>query len=400
MAETTRNIWNDDDNGEEKPLKKKHRKLKGFLLFFLTLAIVLGVVVLAAYRDGTGFDVLRRYFNYGKAEEVGGEVLYSYDASIRNRFAALENGLVVLSDTKLSILSSDGDENWSVTVNMENPSIDEGGARVAAYDVGGTELYVVDQQGELMHLTADEEEPLIAATLNHNGWLAVTTEKKGYKGWVGVYDEELELLCEFKSSERFVADAYVTDDGKYLAAVTLGQENSVFVSNVVLYDLTKAGEAEVAAEYDIEDGLAVDIRQQDEQLVTVSDTCLTFAGIDGTITATYSYDNLYLRGYDLEGDGFAALLLNRYQSGSVGRLVTVGSDGAELASLDVSREVLDISAAGRYLAVLYTDSLVIYNSDLQVYASLNGTDFATGVLLRADGSALLLSSESAGLFLP
>ena len=78
----------------------------------------------------------------------------------------------------------------------------------------------------------------------------------------------------------------------------------------------------------------------------------------------------------------------------------MGLDGTELASLDVNREVLDISAAGRYLAVLYTDSLVIYNQELQVYASLNGTDFATGVLLRPDGSALLLSSENAGLFLP
>lgn len=399
MAETTRDIWNDDD-GEEKSPKKKHRKLKGFFLFFLTLVIVLGVVLLAAYRDGTGFDVLRRYFNYGKAEEVGGEVLYDYDASVRNRFAALENNLVVLSDTKLSILSSDGGEIWSVTVNMANPSIEEGGGRVAAYDIGGTELYMVDKQGELLHLTVDEEEPFIAATLNDNGWLAVTTEKKGYKGWVGVYDEELDLLCEFKSSERFVADAYVTDDGKYLAAVTLGQENSAFVSNVVLYDLTKAGEAEVAADYDIVDGLVVAIDQQEDQLVTVTDTCLAFAGTDGDLTATYSYDNLYLRGYDLGGDGFAVLLLNRYQSGSVGRLVTVGADGTELASLDVSREVLDISAAGRYLAVLYTDSLVVYNSDLQVYASLNGTDFATGVLLRTDGSALLLSSESAGLFLP
>ena len=73
---------------------------------------------------------------------------------------------------------------------------------------------------------------------------------------------------------------------------------------------------------------------------------------------------------------------------------------AFLEDIMTTREVLDISAAGRYLAVLYTDSLVLYNQDLQVYASLNGTDFATGVLLRADGSALLLSAENAGLFLP
>ena len=167
-----------------------------------------------------------------------------------------------------------------------------------------------------------------------------------------------------------------------------------------MYDLTKPGEAEVAADYSVTDGLVAVIGQQGDRLVTVSDTCLTYAEMDGKVSASYTYSGLYLRGYALGGDGFAALLLNRYESGSVGRLVTVGLDGTELASLDVNREVLDISAAGRYLAVLYTDSLVLYNQDLQVYASLNGTDFATGVLLRADGSALLLSAENAGLFLP
>ena len=94
------------------------------------------------------------------------------------------------------------------------------------------------------------------------------------------------------------------------------------------------------------------------------------------------------------------LLLNRYQTGSVGRLVTVGTDGQELGSLDVQQEILGVSAAGRYLAVLYMDSLVIYNQQLQEYATLQGTDYARSVLMRQDGSALLLSSESAILFLP
>ena len=118
------------------------------------------------------------------------------------------------------------------------------------------------------------------------------------------------------------------------------------------------------------------------------------------MAATYGYQGGYLREYDLAGDDFTVLLLSRYQTGSVGRLVTVGADGAELGSLDVNQEVLAVSACGRYLAVLYLDSLVVYNRDLQVYASLTGTDFARSVLMRADGSALLLSSESAGLFLP
>ena len=208
-------------------------------------------------------------------------------------------------------------------------------------------------------------------------------------------------MFEFNSSRRFVIDAYVADDCASLAAVTLGQENSVFVSNVVLYDLTKPGEVDhPMADYDISDGLVAAIGQQGGKLAAVSDTCLTFADAKGEVTASYSYGGAYLRDYDLSGDGFAVLLLNRYQSGSVGRLVTVDADGTELGSLDVNEEVLSVSAAGRYLAVLYADRLVVYNQDLQVYASLRGTGYAREVLVRTDGSALLLSSEYAGLFLP
>ena len=84
----------------------------------------------------------------------------------------------------------------------------------------------------------------------------------------------------------------------------------------------------------------------------------------------------------------------------MGRLVTVAADGTELGSLDVSEEVQDISACGKYLAVLYLDRLVIYNQALETYASLAGTESIRDVLVRSDGSALLLSSEYAKLFLP
>jgi len=177
----------------------------------------------------------------------------------------------------------------------------------------------------------------------------------------------------------------------------LGQEDGVFVSNVVLYDLTKE---DPVANYDVSDGLVVSIGQQGDRLVTVSDTGLTFAGTDGTIDASYAFGEEYLREYDLGGEDFAVVQLNRYQSGSVGKVISVAADGTELGSLDVNREILDLSASDRYLAVLYMDSLVIYNRELQVYATLNGTDYAKAVLMRPDGSALLLSSESATLFLP
>lgn len=395
MADQTNDIWNDTDGEETTP--KSHR-LRGFLVFFFTLVIVLGVVLAAAYRDGTGFDVLRRYFSYGSVENGGGSVNYDFDASAQNRFVTLgDDTLVVLSETSLRVLNQSGEEIWSTPVKMSAPALSKGGGRAVAYDVGGTQLYVVDSGGKRLELTADQEEPYISATLNDSGCLAVTAEKKNYKGCVSVYNEKLELVFAFNSSQRFVTDARVTDDGSYLAAVTLGQENSVFVSNVVLYDLSKT---DPVADYDVNDGLVLSIGQQGGKILTVSDTCLTLGDTDGKVAAEYSYDGAYLREFDYGGDGCTVLLLNRYQSGSVGRLVTVGTDGKEIASLDVNEEVLSISAAKRYIAVLYTDSLVVYNQDLQVYATLHGTGYAKEVLMRGDGSALLIASESAKLFLP
>lgn len=395
MANTTWNIWNDNDGVEEKP--KRRNPIPTIILFFLILAAVLGIVLLAAYRDGTGFDVLRRYLNYGRAETAGSESVYHYDSSSSNRFAVLGNHLVLLSETRLRILSPDGEEVWSTGVQMKAPALESGGSFVVAYDVGGTELYVLDELGERMKLIADEEEPYISASLNENGWLAVTGEKNGFKCGVQVYNDELEKVYEFDSARRFLSDALVTEDNKTLAAVTLGQDGNAFVSNVVLYDLK---ETEPFGDYNIEDGLLLTMDQQQDTLVALTDTGLSFAETDGNVVADYLYGEVYLRDYALQGEDFTALLLNRYRSGSVGRLVTVATDGTEIASLDVNTEVLGISAAGRYLAVLYADRLVIYNRDLQVYASLQGADYARDVLMRPDGSALLLGAESAKLFLP
>ena len=394
---TKKNIWNDDD-GAKRPAKEKKswKGLFGFLVFFLILLVVLGIVMLAAYRDGTGFDVLRRYLHYGGAEKAGVESVYDYDASLSNRFAVLEDHLVVLSSIGLEVLSPDGETVWEKSLNLSLPALDASGERAVAYDVGGTLLYVVDQYGEVLKLDTDEDR-IIAANLNKEGWLSVTAEKSGYKGSVRVYNPKMELVFEFNSSRRFVTDACVVGEGKRLAAVTLGQEDGAFVSNVVMYELS---ETEPKADYDITDSLLIAVETQGEKVLTVTDANLTMADVDGKVTGSYGFAGSFLREFDLNGEGFAVLQLNRYQSGSMGRLVSVGTDGTELGVLDINEEVLDISAAGRYVAVLYADRVVVCNPDLQVYASLTGTDQARGVLMRPDGSVLILGAESAKLFLP
>ena len=80
--------------------------------------------------------------------------------------------------------------------------------------------------------------------------------------------------------------------------------------------------------------------------------------------------------------------------------MTVNTAGEEIASLSVENEVLDLSAAGRYLAVLYSNKLVIYDRNLQECSVLEDVSSARRVLMRSDGSAVLAGTNAASLYLP
>ena len=75
-------------------------------------------------------------------------------------------------------------------------------------------------------------------------------------------------------------------------------------------------------------------------------------------------------------------------------------EGQEIASLEIDEEVLDLSAAGEYLAVLYSDSLVIYDRELEESARLVGTDYAGQVIMESGGTALVITGTAAWRFLP
>ncbi|MBD8987437.1 MAG: hypothetical protein EGR01_00190, partial [Clostridiales bacterium] len=132
----------------------------------------------------------------------------------------------------------------------------------------------------------------------------------------------------------------------------------------------------------------------------VTEEQLCFLDAEGVMTASYGYGGDYLRRVSVSGDGYAALLLGHYRTGTQNRLVTVGADGQELASQELDAEVTSLSAAGRYVALLTTDHVSIYDKQLMPVAALDEVSQAREVLMRGDGSAVLAGSTSASLYLP
>ena len=382
---------------EEAPKRiAKRKKIKWLPLCAVTLA-VLAVVALALLWDSTAFDGLRRSVIYRRAQkdETGCALLYTYAAEQDNCYASLEGSLVLASPRRIALLGEDMTTRYSADVEFRKSAVCSNGTVAAVYDIGGSEIYLLNAQGLVRQLTAEGE--ILSCSLNEKGALAVTYNKSGYKAGVMVYSEKGELLFEFNSADRFLMTAAVSRDGRQMAAVTMGQTEGNFASSVVIYRMDSS---EIYAACELYGGAVYDLGTVGSHYCAVGEDALHFVGSNGTLKAVYDFDGGYLRRCGLSDEGFAALVLGRYRSGAQARLVTVDDEGQVMGELEVDREVLNLSVAGKYVAVLYSDELIIYDKKLETYARLPAVSAAKMVLMRDDGSAVLVGTNSASLYLP
>ena len=356
---------------EEAPRRVQRRKRPELKpIWFAAVAVVLlAVVLIAALTDTTAFDGLRRSVTYARAkkDETGCAQLYHYAADRTSCFASLDGSLAIVTNSQLLVMQEDGQVVCNETVKWTSCTVTGTGSLAAAYDIGGSDVYVLNAQGLVRKITCGGE--ILSVTLTREGRLAVTLNERGYKAAVEVYDEDGVKGFAFHSADSFLMTSSVSRNGKEMAAVTMGQSQGSFTSSIVLYKLDRQ---EAYATCDLAGVAVYDLGLVGKRYCAVAEDSLHFIDQKGRAAASYSYDGGVLRRCSLGGDGYAAVLLGRYKVGSQLRLVTVNSDGKELGSLDLDGDVLSMSACGRYVAVL----------------------------LRSDGSAVLAGSAAASVFLP
>ncbi len=382
-----------------KPRGRLSRFLVHVIATLIVLAAALCLVAAVAFRDSLNLDSAKRWFTYrsllrgdnGRAES------FVYDGDLTDTFAVLDGDLLTCSRNAISLYSGSGTQYINESVSMENPVVNTNGSLAVVYDAGGSSLYVLGQR--TLVWSTDELESILSARLNKNGQLTVVTQSSGYRGTVSVYDAAYSPVMRIDLSSAFVMDAALSDDGHTLAILTVGQTNGSFATSLELYDMSYSS-GQYTSDFTCQLGSSVvlETRHTASSVWALGDRGLTVTGHDGRSSGV-SWADKHLRRYTLGGDGFAAVLLGKYRAGSQAELWVVDESG-QRKTLDLNEQVLSISAAGRYLAVLTGDRLDIYTDELELYDTLEGTQSARVVLLMADGSAILISADTAGFYIP
>ncbi len=400
MKKDTQSIYDlpQGDLQEEQPRRlRQKKKSRKWLWLTLTVLVVLGAVAAAVLWDANSFDGLRRSIIYARAEkdETGCAKLYYYENDATSRFAAIDGSLVTVAANQVRLLDERSQVLYQNSVRFLHPDLVSGGGVAVAYDIGGTALYALDSKG--LRWQQETEGELLAVTVNPHGYVTAVYNKSGAKAAVTVWDSNGAAVFTFQSAQRFVMTAALGQDDRTLAAVTMGQENGKFQSFLVLYH-TDSDKMVVTTPVD--GGVAYALETLQREFCAVTEQGLYLLDSGGELKASYSYGGQFLRRCVVGDGGWAALLLSRYKSGGYASLITVDGDGNELGGCDIDGEVLDISTAGRYVAVLFSDRLTIYDKYLTEVATLPDVSEVRAVLMRADGSAVLAGASGASLYLP
>lgn len=380
-----------EEKAHSRAAPREKKTLRHVLQLCGVLVLVLAMVAAAVWWDMGSERTLKKLLNYDKTS-VDGQV-WRYVSASGNRYALLgSDTLLVVSSSRVALLAADGSELYAASADFSAPCIAVNGSLAAVYDAGGTTLYLFNESGLLRDMSGEVTGELFSVSLNARGDLAVTAGRSGYRSCVTVYDAAGKKLYEINSSNRYMTDACVSTDGKRLAVSVPGEADGAFQSTVLLYSLSSESPD---GSWSMSDSMVLQLSAPTGGFAAVADDRFTMVSDTGALLGAYSYEYPYLRDYDLGGDGFFALYLSRYRSGSAGKLVTLDENGALCASLDTHGEVLDISACGDYLCVLYADSLAVYNAALEELGRVEDTVYARAALQRADGSVVLLGSTEA-----
>ena len=375
---------------------KDRSLLRKILLMALVTLVVLGVVALIIFWDDLHMDAKILRLKYWRAGGDASYGTYSFDAHNSNCYADFDDGLAVASVGGLSTYTSDGRVAFVSQGQISLPQIKAAEDTVMAFDVGGNTLLALHKtNGEVLRV--ETEKAILDADISADGDICYVAPEGGYKSVLTVYNEKQELIFRWLSTSTFMPLCAVSEKGDSLAAIGLDQKDGSFSS---VLNLFRTDTDQIVKTVHLGSDLVYDLMYENDTICAVGENGVTYLSADGEVLQTYSYDGKYLKDFDDSGNGFLALSLNTYRAGNRYSLVVMDETMEEPISVYIGREIIDLSAAGKYIAVLTTDGLTVYDRDLAVCSQTKNTETATSVLMRPDGTALLLGGGTGRLYIP
>lgn len=363
--------------------------LRRFALFCLVAAVTLTVYYFRT-------DILDYYTQSQARAQLEQKQAYAssriyFEPDSSNLFSLYGSNLAVLNKGTYKLYKPSGEQELGLQLGCSRPGMSVSDKYVMLFDRGNKTITVTDHNSTVA--TLEMSGAVVSVSQSDDGLVAVVHGDDRYRSIVSVYDNQQQLIYEWKTSEFYLSDAVLSPDGRYMSVVALTQDSGDFFSKIVLFSLDSE---EPRASYNLPNTVAAAIYYLDnETICVVGDNCAIVLDMDGQELCLYDY-GIYMLKTCAAGDGFVVLAMLNRSSGLGSKLILLNGLSQTPIERKTEDEVRRISASGEYIAVLYTSSIEMLGSTLNPYGQPVEVGSVQNILVHPDGLILTVYSAEAG----
>ena len=210
----------DDSNYYEKLSKEYHLAKYIILAVLLLFVLICGI----AGRGGLRSENFKYFFKYFQIDPFSPSPAYegvTYTGNADMKFAIYKGDLVILCDGNLTMYNLAGKTVMSTATDRAD-AIDSGGKYLAVYKRGATNATLYNSFSDIHTINSDD--PITQVCTDAEGGFAVVSSEKGMRSAVTVYNRAFSPVYVWKSPDKYVFRAELSDDGGLIGIFCYGAD--------------------------------------------------------------------------------------------------------------------------------------------------------------------------------
>lgn len=374
----------EDSNYYEKLSKEYH------LAKYIVIAVLLLFVLICciAGRSGLRSENFKYFFKYFQVDPFSSSPAYegvTYTGNADMRLAIYKGDLVILCDGNLTMYNLAGKTVMNTATDHAD-AMDGDGKYLAVYKRGAKTAKLYNSFSDVYTITADD--PITQVCTDAEGGFAVVSSEKGMRSNVTVYNRAFSPVYVWKSPDKYVFCADLSDDGKKIGIFCYGTESGKQYSEFIVRGTD--GSTLCDEKYYGEQPLKL-FFHDGGSYVSVTDVAVRTYSDSGEKTGEVQIGGTLLLAFC---DGERTIVCSR-PAGTSGTDVTVfDADGNETDSHTVGAEIYSAVSDRENIYLLGYDKVFMRGKNSAEYDVTGG---ALDMRLLTDGSLLLCYSYGTAL---
>lgn len=321
----------------------------------LCVLILIAVMVLAAVISSvSGVSVAE----IGSSGDKGALVYDVLPDSITD-IESYSSGLVMLTDTALVYLDSNGKNLSSNSHQYSQPVMVKGGSTVLLYDKGGTSFRI--EKNSKIYNTYTTANAITVADVNKKGDYAyVLNEDGGFQSHLYVYSYRAKKLFEWGSAQDYCINTAISENGKNIALSMLGVKNGEYISRVIFFNV-KDDEAAYIAEFPDCTVFRLEFLSG-KNIAAFTDNGVYVIDKKGNVNKRAEYIPTEIMHSSVSDKGLSAIALASHGNTKDSILNVFDKKMNSSYLLEYSSEIMNVRTSDKYTAVLLGDRVETFNA--------------------------------------